>query len=130
MIMDLKDLDVVAAANRGADVELVHPITREPLDATITILGRDSDEYRAAISEQARKRAQSRNKGAISFAEADDGAMEILVACTIGWDGIVENGDPIQFSLAEARRIYKKYPWIREQVDEALADRALFLPSK
>ena len=130
MIMDLKDLDVVAAANRGADVELVHPITREPLGSTITILGRDSDEYRAAVAEQARKRAQSRNKGAISFTEVDDGALDILAACTTGWSGIVENGEPVQFSPAEARRIYKKYPWIREQVDEALADRSLFLPSK
>ena len=53
--------------------------------------------------------------------------IELLVACTLNWAGIRAKGQPLPFSVDNARVIYAKLPWLREQVKAFIEDRANFL---
>lgn len=128
---DLDRLDVVSAANEGAEFELVHPTTAEGLGIHVSVIGRDSDEFRRLTAAQARRRVQRMAKGGrnkmqdVEEIEAEN--IELLAASTRGWRGMVNKGQAVEFSRENAVQIYAKYPWIREQVDFAIGDRSLFI---
>lgn len=127
--MDLASLDMAAAADRGADMALEHPVTGAPLltDAgepiTIRLLGNDSREFRAAISDLADKQAGKRRQ---SLEAAEAHSVDLLARLTTGWHGIVYNGEALAFTRENAARIYRERPWIREQVDKFIGDRGNF----
>lgn len=128
--MDLATLDTKAAAERGADLHLAHPVTFEPLftddgkPLTIRLLGNDSREFRAGMSELAESRV---GKKRTSLAAAEANGIDLLARVTVGWSNIIYNGEPLKFSLENAKMLYRERPWIKEQVDEFVADRANFL---
>lgn len=143
--VDLADLDTVAASNEGFEMELSHPGTQDSLDIHIRVLGRDSDEYRRVSAEQLRKRVNRMTKGGtfrpapLSAKEQEAEVVELLAACTMSWRtgdepvlilGKDAEGNPnkIPFSKAAAKQLYTSHPWVREQVDIAVTDRANFSP--
>lgn len=127
--MDLASLDLTAAADRGADMKLEHPVTGAPLmtDAgepiSIRLLGNDSREFRAAIGELAEKQAGKRRQ---SLDAAEAHSVELLARLTTDWNGIVFGGEELPFTRANAERIYRERPWIREQVDKFIGERGNF----
>jgi len=138
--MDLEKLDVVRGSNAGFELQLYHPATRANLGIFFTILGRDSEEYRRVLGEQNRQRMSkaARAGGAyrpLSLEEIEQDTLEILVACTRAWkdvgeklpDSIKVAGKVLACTPENTRKVYLEHPWIREQVDSAIADRANFL---
>lgn len=126
---DLSTLDSVAAANDGASLELKHPGTHAPLGIFIRLAGRDSDKFKEADFRARNQRLDLAQKGVKmnrTAEEIDAEVLDMLAACTLGWDGLVENGKEVEFSKAKAKHIYVKYPWIREQVDAFISDRSNF----
>ena len=127
--MDLASLDLTAAADRGADMHLEHPVSGAPLltDAgepiTIRLLGNDSREFRAAIGELAEKQAGKRRQ---SLDAAEAHSCELLARLTTGWHGLVFNGETLSFTRENAARLYRERPWIREQADRFIGDRGNF----
>lgn len=137
--MDLKELDTVTAANAGLEISLRHPATQEPIGMHITVMGRDSDAFREMQAQQNRGRldravrAGSLKKGMLRE-QVDRDAIRLLAACTRSWrqDGVeggtlTVDGVEVECTAAAAEDLYTKYPWVREQVDEAVMDRANFL---
>lgn len=138
MSLDLGSLDTIAACSEGAECELVHPANREPLGIFITVLGPDSPEYREAQhkGQSAAVRSAQRNRQSIDFAALEARAVEVLARCTKGWRSedeegshpvLMMNGNPLEFSRANASLVYTQYPWIKEQVDAFTADRGNFI---
>lgn len=131
-MIDLSSLDTVAGANAGVDVQLRHPATGDDLGITIHVLGRDSDTFKAVETRQLtqrmeRVRRSGRNTNAFTPEQANEDAIELLASSTTGWsDNFVVDGKPMPFSVAAAEQIYARFPWIREQVDQAVGDRANF----
>lgn len=130
--MDLNKYNLSKSADAGADLALEDPVTGEELDVIITLLGSDSAAYRNKAREMQRDRiskmAKSRSKKLdLSVSEKEE--CELLAACTIGWDGIELDGVEIKFTYDEAVKLYLDFPWIKEQVDEFIGDRANFLVS-
>lgn len=129
--MDLKTLDVSEAASRGADLTLRNPATGENLSGedgkpiTITLLGSDSGEYRKKLRSTANQRIATRKKQTVEQLEQE--GVGLLAAVTTGWHNIIVNGETLQFSKEKAAELYTQYPWIREQVDEFVNERANFL---
>lgn len=127
---DLAAIDTVKDANQGADVELYHPTNGQDLGITVSVLGKDSDKFRQVQAAQGRKRTAKLQKtgfrAGMSPAEIEQEGIELLASCTTGWKGMVMNGQEVPFSHENAVAIYTKYPWIKEQVDTAIADRSLF----
>jgi hypothetical protein len=134
--MDLAKLDTVQAANEGFEVRLYNPHTNEDLDIFITVLGRDSDAYRSLFNKHQRRRVERMTKGgrvgSVSPEAFEQDAIELLAVCTKSWRTgdkpvLLINGEEMQCSRDNAVHVYKKYPWIKEQVDDAVSDRANFL---
>jgi hypothetical protein len=71
-----------------------------------------------------------RGRGRLTPEELEAEATDLLVALTHGWFLLAPDGSPIDlpFTAENARRIYDKVWWVREQVDEFAADRGNFTP--
>lgn len=122
--MDLKNLDVRAAADEGAELVLEHPVTGDPLEGVaIRVLGADSSAYRRAVKRIAERR---HGKKRVSLDDMERQASELMAAVTVSWRNIEVDGEAIDCTEENAIRLYTDYPWIREQVDRFIADRANF----
>lgn len=126
--MDLSKLNTAELSESGVEMQLRHLVTGELLDAWITLCGQDSKVYRQKRRELRSKSMQAKVADAVELSEQH--AMEVRVACTLGWRGLDEGNKPIKFSQEKALEIYTDpgYQWIVDQVDRFIGDRANFLP--
>ena len=129
--MDLSTLDLSVAASEGATLTLTHPGTGEDLYSddkpmTITVLGKDSAEYRGAIRKAANARMKNRKK--VDTVEAlESESVGLMSTITTGWSGITVDGEEMAFNAENAKELYRRFHWIREQVDAFVDERANFL---
>lgn len=134
--MDLSTLDTSTAAEQGATMEVQHPTSGAVLTqaggAAVSILlaGQDSERFRKADRKIANRRFASTAAGrrvtvTSESLEADN--LERLVACTISWSGVGFDGADKECTPENAREAYKRLPWLREQAEAFIQDRANFL---
>lgn len=126
--MDIASLD----PGKGTfALELRHPATGAPLGATVTLYGQDSAAFRnKALELQRRRLDRLAKRGKLDAADPvglEEDGIELLAAVTEGWAGIEEAGKPLVHCEAAAIDLYRRMRWIREQVDEAVHNRANFL---
>ena len=130
---DLSQLDTSKASEIGAVLEVLHPVDNTPLGIKITLAGADSDIYRrfmAKIANKARQRIKPGRPYTPPTQEEDrENAVNLLVACTLGWEGIIMRGEEYPFSPENARVLYSDpgFSWLYDQVDGFIQDRANFL---
>lgn len=130
MSFDLNSLKPVKADD-GATLEVVHPETEEVIPGmTITLLGQDSKVYRKIqlAKQQAALNRISKGKRAVDLdAEklAED-SIDDLVRLTTGWAGFMLDGTALECTSENVRKVYTEWAWIREQVQEFVADRSNF----
>lgn len=112
------------------DVNVVDPTDLTPTGIVVKVYGADSEKARAVETAQRNRRLRviQATGGArrMKAEEYDKEGLDLLVECTAGWSGVVENGEPLEFNSANVRSVYERHPWLREQVDKAVADRSLF----
>lgn len=127
--MDFDKLDVNAAASKGAEVRLKHPVTNLPIDVWVTVIGQDSDEWLAMADESARKALEAPSDTPIQerLEQTRKDNIERLAKATKGWRGVDLGGKPVPFSVNAARDMYTRFTWMRDQVDQAIANRGNFL---
>lgn len=134
---DLASLDTLSPAEQGAVVELENPVTGEIIYGddmkpwSITIRGEDSASVRQVVRKQHDKRSEKIRKGrdwGFDSETIESETIDKLVAATIGWSGLVLDGKPFEYSVANARKLYgdERFPWIVEQVQKAMGDRKRF----
>lgn len=121
--------DLAKAQDDGIDVVILHPKTGESLGITVKVAGPDSDRQKKARNAINNERLRmSRNKR-LTAAELEADALKITAASIISWDGVIENGEDVVLNAESATAILAKYPFIREQLDSAVGDRAGFIKS-
>lgn len=126
-VVDLATLDSRAGANKGAVLNVLHPVTQKPIGTRITLLGTDSDAYQAFSHEQmVNKLSKAQVKGLL-IEDFEDEGYELLATLTVGWEDMVVDGEEVPFTQANAKKIYKRFPWLKEQVDRFIANRANFI---
>jgi hypothetical protein len=129
--MDLSTLDTKDTANEGAAMELRGPngaplFKADGTPITITLLGKDSDTYVADVNANANRFLKQRGNAVITAEGSKADAIKLLSKCTVGWDGITVDGAELPWSRENAVKLYNRFAWIKEQVDEFIADRANF----
>ena len=124
---DLSKIDVVNAANQGAEVEIMHPVSGVSLGITIRVAGTDSVTHRNAQREITNRRLRNKQKNTITVEAIEEEALSVLAKCTLGWSGLEDGGKPLEFNEANARMIYEKYPFVKEQVETFMLERGNFL---
>jgi hypothetical protein len=120
-----------------ADMPVKNPKTGKPvmlpggkLPVTIKLAGRDSEIYRKISRELANKRAEAVRNGAdasLGDEDLENEALDLLSTLTLGWEGITANKEPYPFSPENARKLYERLPWLREEVDRFVGNRANFM---
>lgn len=128
------DLSQFETGSEGEWLELLHPVTGQPIaddegnTLRVQLLGKDSKEYRKAQRAITERRLKSRSKANRFDAEAlEQEAVDVLIACTVAWEGFAEEGKELECKPANVRKVYLEYPWIKEQVDEFVDDRGNFM---
>jgi hypothetical protein len=129
--MDLNTLKAVKA-DEGAVLQIAHPETEEPIDGmTITLLGQDSVMYRKIqmAKQQAALNRLAKGKRATADLDAEKLAGDMiddLAKLTVSWTGFELDGKPLKCDKSNAVTVYTDWPWIREQAQEFVANRANF----
>ena len=125
--MDLMNLK---PTSETVEVKLVHPNTGDNLknddktDMTITVYASHSKEHKAAMHEQTNKRLktmQSGKKATFKSEEIEESTLALLSKITASWD-ITYNGEKPKLTVAKAKELYEEVFWIKDQIEEALAD--------
>ncbi|MBC8286833.1 MAG: hypothetical protein H8E42_05085 [Nitrospinae bacterium] len=136
-IMDLREIDLNTACSNAVEFELIFPTDNRKTGIFISVIGEESDEYLSlkrkrinldiAAAEKAAKRGKLPKE---RMAEERDEMKTLLLAdCTKGWRGLTDNGQEYPFTRQNAIKLYTENRWIMTQVDEAVADMSLFLPT-
>lgn len=133
-MFDLSTLDTTPAAEQGVDMKLRHPDTEEPIKSdgqfvTFRVLGQDSKVFRKIDREQTNKRFKrmGRNKAELDAEELEIERLERVLACVIGWENVYLDNMPLPFSQENAHHLFVRFPWIVEQINRFITDRANFL---
>lgn len=130
--MDLLDLK---PKSDTIEVILNHPATLEPIlkadgtEMSITVYAPHSKVYKDALHEQTNRRlqkAQKTKKFSMTSEEVEQSSLEVLARITKEWD-IVLGGKTPKLDIQSATELYRDYPWIKDQVEEAVNDNASFL---
>ena len=136
MEFDLDVVDTVTLANQGVDMPVKTP-TGQPVKnrngkpVTLKLVGTDSDLYRSLMRSKMVESVNSRDATALTeetLVKTQEQAIDTVVACTLGWSGVLDKeGNEVKFSAEAARLLYRQYPAIRDAADRFIADRQNFL---
>lgn len=148
--MALAKLSPKKAAEAGVEIRLIDPVTDRPMNELITVFGSDSEVCRGIQRRQTNNRLQLaadrrvKKKVTTTAESLEAEGLDLLVGCTKSWRTLLkdEEGKPTgsrpQIELAEGewldctpenvRRVYEELPWAKEQIDGEIGDRSNFLP--
>lgn len=139
-MFDLNLFDTVTASNAGAELHLLHPVTKLPTYADeketkpliIGLLGSDSDVYTKELQKKARQHRRNTAKAKsddIDFDKATLESCEFYARLTTKFENI-PSGDgkkDLEFTFENAVNLYMKYKDIRVQVGDFIAEQANFI---
>lgn len=124
-MMDLSEIQ--KQAQDEAWVTILHPVSGEETSMRIRLLSPDSERYRQIDNRIRNAATKSMTKrGGLSAEELSESGLQLLIQATVGWENVIFDGQPIQFSPENVRTVYTDFPFIREQVDRFLGDRRNF----
>lgn len=121
-MFDVNTIDLVPGAEQGAELQLRHPVTGDPIDIWVTVYGPDSrraEESRAALNRAASTDPNPQADGKVRVAEA-------RAKITMNWRGMGWKGEELPFSYDNAVMVYTERQWIGDQVDSFHGRRANF----
>lgn len=121
----MTDLSTIVATARTIDIK--HPATDAPVGLVLTILPDSSPQVRAASRKLTNERMLGRGK--LTAEKMEAGRIDMLVASVGGWEwqgDLTFHGNKPAFEEKALRTLFKDLPWVAEQVDAALGDRAEF----
>jgi len=147
---DLSILDTVAGGDEGFDLELKHPVTGEELGMVIHLIGGDSAEWgridRARRNKRLDKLQKSgRLKNITQVTEENEReSIHDLATASRSWKtkavmddkgNIIDpekktllfGGKEYEHTTENAIYLFGRLPWMKEQVDIAIGDRANFI---
>lgn len=101
------------AAKEHAVLDVVHPVTKKPTGARITIAGPASDEY----ATQKARLGLVLKAGDITPEQAEQENVKFLAGCIIGWEGMgVDFSPPEAIKLLSDKHMYPFKNWLDEQI--------------
>lgn len=125
--LELSGLDTRAGAEGGFWLQLRDPVTGEEVPARLRLLGSDAEACYLKF------RAHRRVKLLTLFGKAPEEAefnalLDLLEAATVGWEGLQVDGQDYPFAPEAVRKTYLRWRWMVDLAEQAIVDRANFLP--
>lgn len=125
--MELSNLLTVDDHDAGAECNIVSPIDGKKTDVYILIAGADSAVWRKQKRKQTSEIMFSTRSKKDVFLDYDKMDIEAVVEITLGWRGIVSNGDDYPYSKENALALYSKSPGIVNQLLDFIANKRNFI---
>lgn len=129
--MDFGLLD--GKSDEGAEMVVLFPGTNNPMDAVIRLAGMDSKAWRAAVKQYAdnvrekiKKSKSPSNEMMLELKISDETKASWFAAITIDWKEVMWNGEPLECTVANAKKLYDSAPWLCEQINIFIANRSNF----
>lgn len=134
-MFDLSKQDFSKSAEAGYSFELKLP-TGAGSGARLTILGELSPtvkaygrrKYQEYQQKQATARRKNRDPEEMDLDEAEALAVEASLVRLVGWEGITEDGKPVEFSKEKGTEVLTKHAWIRDAIMQESNDVTNFRP--
>ncbi len=126
----MADISSVIASER--EVDIVHPVTQEPIGLKLTVRPDSAPEVRAVERKWLTMGLRGRR---ITAEQMESRGIEILVAHVSGWawgndtngEACTFDGGTPEFNEPNLRKVLKALPWIKKQLDvEAGNDSGFF----
>ena len=121
--MDLAKLDIKAASEQGAVLELVHPATfgtdaEEPIGVYLTVMGADSQPVRDALADFNKRKSRGQKVSDEEF------GLTIAELVIIGWENLALDGEELEFSKQNCRRLLRdpRMEWVVKQIGPFVLD--------
>lgn len=124
---DMNTLDCIPQANAGAVLDVLHPVKGTKIGIQITLAGMDSDIYRNFKKDRQNKRLREQGTAQLTAEDLDEGGLEVLAVLTLGWNRMRVDGKDLPCTPANAKTVYRRFPWLKEQVDSFVSTRANFM---
>ncbi len=129
-LFDITSFDRLAKTqDEGVLVKILHPGTGDELGVSIIVAGPDSKVAKNAERRMIDRRIKGRKVKALTAVELQEEGLKKLAACVLSWEGMLENGKPIECSVDNILHVFDLCPWIADQVAETASDRAAFFTS-
>jgi hypothetical protein len=127
--MQLNDIEAFAAdQDRGAWLELHHPVDGKPTGLKVLVAGPDSNtQARARLALVDDLTSATDLTGHVSAENRELCRLHNLARCVLGWD-VMADGQPVPFNFAAVVRLLKAGTWVQAQIDAFADDRRRFMP--
>jgi len=99
-------------------------------DLVVEVCGIDSPQFRKGSMARQNKALQGVKRGkqkVYTAEELEQRDIDTIVACTIGWSNFESGKKPLEFSAENAEAVYRQHGFIKDQINEAIADRVNFM---
>lgn len=136
-MLDLKQYDTRDAANQGVTFWPTLPGETEPTDQfSLTVLGVDSDDFRAIQIAEARDSLGKGKRKSTGEEYSDqeiidmvEGRAEVVAALVKDWQGVALNGEELECSRDNVLMVLNQFPWLKRQINVFAGTVANFLPN-
>lgn len=134
--MDLNIYDaLVTAQEEGIEISIEDPNTREPIGMKVKVAGPDSQRVKTAQRAFLDRQLAKKRSNKMKATELEEEATLTLAAAVISWssddggknaDTIPLDGQRLPCTKANVLTVIRRFPFIREQIDAVVQDRADF----
>lgn len=125
------NFDTKTLSEKGVACPILDLVTFEPTGVEVIVHGQDSNRYRAALVDQARRINDiiaATGKDEISVEDKEAMEIDLFAKCTSAFVNMVNpDGTPFECTLESATDFYTRCPAIRRQIDKFFFRRANFL---
>lgn len=120
--------------NETSQIIIMHPVDGVPLEDDngkemyVEVYGQDSDQYQQVLRNQKNRliaKAQRSKQINVTAEMQETNALELLCKSIKDWS-LQLDGQPFEFSEENAKSLFKRFPWIKEQVEAGIYDRRNF----
>jgi hypothetical protein len=127
--LDLSGLET--NAKQEGMLDILHPATQVAIGMKLRLASPDSEHYRKLVQTMKNKNMailQRKGNKILSAEAVEESTTAVLAGAVLGFVGDPPNwgGAPLECDAETMRMVFDKFPWIREQIDEYLGDRANF----
>lgn len=125
--MELNDLISASADHeRGAWLELAHPVTGALTGMRVKLAGPDSDTQARARLRMADDLGEyAELDGTLTAEKREKARLDCLARCVLDWD-MTEDGQLLPFTHKNVVRFLRAGTWVQAQVDAFAGDRRNF----
>jgi hypothetical protein len=131
-------LDSVGAPAETNYIYIYHPTTGEVLyddennAMWIEVYGMDSKHYKNVQQQQTDRRIQQAqrtgSRATVTAQQQEAMNLELMAKCTSRWNIQLDDGKP-ECAEKNAKGVYERFPWLRDQVWDFIHSRQAFLKS-